>query len=244
MAEETVHPLPPELIESTRKKLDAEAAKAQAEADKAKAEARKFNAEAQTAEAAAAKSIIEQLKAEYEEEKRVKDDDFYRVYRFNSAVEGTSVKACMKQLSLWSRLDPNCHMTVVFTSPGGSVIDGFALWDHIKSLQANGHKFTTVSQGLAASMAGILLQAGDERVMGAESWLMIHEASFGAQGSMGEVKDTVEWVEKVQDRILSIFASRSKMTKTQIKNKWNRKNWWLSSTEALKLGFIDRVGLE
>ena len=55
-------------------------------------------------------------------------------------------------------------------------------------------------------MAGILLQAGDIRIMGAESWLMIHEISFGASGKIGEIEDTVEWVKKIQERVVKIFA--------------------------------------
>ena len=46
------------------------------------------------------------------------------------------------------------------------VIAGLALYDFIQTLRRKGHKVTTVSYGMAASMAGILLQAGDVRVMG------------------------------------------------------------------------------
>jgi ATP-dependent protease ClpP protease subunit len=94
---------------------------------------------------------------------------------------------------------------------------------------------------MAASMAGILLQAGHQRIMGRESWLMIHEASFSASGKTGDVEDTVEWVKAMQERILNIFATRSKMTKSALKRKWTRKNWWISSDEALKLGFVDEI---
>jgi ATP-dependent protease ClpP protease subunit len=90
-------------------------------------------------------------------------------------------------------------------------------------------------------MAGILLQAGDVRIMGKESWLLIHQVSFGASGSFGEVEDTTKWVDRIQDRVLDIFASRSKMSKAQIKRKWNRTDWWISSDEALKLGFVDET---
>jgi ATP-dependent protease ClpP protease subunit len=94
---------------------------------------------------------------------------------------------------------------------------------------------------MAASMAGILLQAGDTRVMAKESWLMIHEASFGASGKIGDVEDTVEWVKMVQERILSIFSERSGLTKAFLKKNWQRKNWWISSDYALKLNLIDEV---
>jgi ATP-dependent protease ClpP protease subunit len=94
---------------------------------------------------------------------------------------------------------------------------------------------------MAASMAGILLQAGDERVMGKETWVLLHEASFLAAGKIGEVDDTVEWVKKVQKRILAIFAGRSNLSRSQIERRWKRKDWWLSSTDCLKHGFVDKV---
>jgi len=68
-----------------------------------------------------------------------------------------------------------------------------ALYDYVRGLRRQGHHVTTSSLGYAASMAGILLQVGDKRIMGAESWLLIHEGSFGAVGSVGQVEDTVEW---------------------------------------------------
>ncbi len=90
-------------------------------------------------------------------------------------------------------------------------------------------------------MAGILLQAGDVRTMGRESWLLIHQAAFSALGSTYEIEDRVEWVKRIQDRILDIFADRSKLTKAQIRRRWHRKDWWIDSDEALKLGLVDEL---
>jgi ATP-dependent protease ClpP protease subunit len=77
--------------------------------------------------------------------------------------------------------------------------------------------------------------------MGRESWLLIHEGSLGTQGSWGEVQDTIEWMKKVQERFLGIFADRSKLSKTTIKKNWSRKDWWLDSDECLKNGLVDKV---
>jgi ATP-dependent protease ClpP protease subunit len=90
-------------------------------------------------------------------------------------------------------------------------------------------------------MAGILLQAGDVRVMNAEAWLLVHEASFGAGGKLGEVEDTVEWVKKVSKRVKDIFAKRSNLSSSQIESRWRRKDWWIDADEALKLGFCDVI---
>lgn len=168
-------------------------------------------------------------------------DEHHRVYVFDKQVGEASVTACIHKLAEWSRNDPGCDIEIVFNSPGGSVIDGMALYDYICQVKRKGHKVTTNTLGMAASMAGILLQAGDVRQMGSEAWLLIHEGSFGAGGSVGQVEDTVEWVKKIQLRILAIFASRSTLTAKQIQNRWSRRDWWLSSDDALKLGFIDEV---
>lgn len=165
----------------------------------------------------------------------------HKVYIFDEVVREGSVSTCMEQLTKWARTDPGCAMEIVFNSPGGSIIDGMALFDFIRMLRAQGHNITTSALGMAASMAGILLQAGDKRVMGKEAWLLIHEASFMALGKTGEVEDTFEWIKRIQDRILDIFSERSKMSRSQIKKRWTRKDWWISSDEALEFGFVDEV---
>ena len=223
-------------------------AKFEAEAARALAEARKANAEAEAAEceAAAARLVLEDTQRKTERQ-RFADPYDDRVFRFTKAVTEASVGECMVALGAWHRADPACAMEILFDSPGGSVVDGMHLFDYIIELRSD-HVINTRTRGMAASMAGILLQAGEKRIMGAQASLMIHEASFGASGSMGAVEDTVEWVNKVQERILDIFATRcqatdapKKLTKRQLRAKWRRKNWWLDAAEALDFGLVDEV---
>lgn len=233
-------------------------------ARKADAEAAKFTAEARAAELQVERTRreIERLELETvpvritaDKALRARDEElaankFHHVYTFNDQVHAASVKSCMDQLTLWSRLDKGCDMEVVFNSPGGSIIDGMAMFDHIQQLRKVGHHITTSTVGYAASMAGILLQAGDRRVMGRQSWLLVHEASFGAGGKIGDVEDTVLWVKMMMDRVLDIFVDRCRsakhatkpLTKRQIANKWRRKDWWISADDALMYGLVDEVG--
>jgi ATP-dependent Clp endopeptidase proteolytic subunit ClpP len=175
------------------------------------------------------------------EEWALAQDEYHYRYAFTEVVGPVSSQKCQKQLATWHRLNPKCDMEIVFTSPGGSVTDGMALFDYIQEIRRLGHKVNTHVLGIAASMAGILLQAGDTRSMAAESWLLIHEASFGAGGKVGDVEDTVEWVKKVCERILNIFAARSTVSKAFIKSHWRRTDWWIGAEDALKYGFIDEI---
>jgi ATP-dependent protease ClpP protease subunit len=94
---------------------------------------------------------------------------------------------------------------------------------------------------MAASMAGILLQAGDVRWVGGQAWIMIHRAAFGAFGKTYEVEDEVEFVKRIEERCLDIFVSRSKLTKQKIKKNWDRKDWWINPDEAKELALVDEV---
>jgi len=223
------------------KKLLAEADLAQEQLIAAKIERRTTEARAREAEVDARLHEMNLDVAERDMKWRLATDEEARVFQFDGPVGASSVKTCISTLSRWARLTPECDIEIVFNSPGGSVIDGFALWDFLTSLKSAGHKLTTVCRGMAASMAGILLQAGDVRVIGSESVLLIHEISFGAGGKIGEVEDEVAFAKMLTQRVLRIFEKRSNLSAAQIDRRWKRKDWWLDSDEALKLGFADEI---
>lgn len=225
--------------------------KFEAEAEKLKAEARK---EAALAAEAEHKAAVARIALEREEEKRhreILNDDFrHRRYHFDSAVGGTSVEACIKTLKAWHREDPQCDIEVSFSSPGGSVIDGMELFDFLTWLRQT-HSITTSAYGMAASMAGILLQAGTWRVCGRQAYILIHEVSFGAGGKIGEVEDELKFIRKMQKRVLDIFAERcqgaapetatKRLTRRQLARAWERKDWWIDADEALAFGLVDEI---
>lgn len=179
--------------------------------------------------------------AQREEKEILAQDKYHHVYPFGNDVSFTTVDRCIEQLAEWDRNDPGCEIEIIFTSPGGEVIAGMQLFDYIQLLRIHGHHVTTVAMGWAASMVGILLQAGDERVMGREAYILIHEVSASAIGKIGEMEDELKFVRKIQKRILDIFAERAKVSRSYFETHWKRKDWWLDSDEALKIGLVDRV---
>lgn len=170
------------------------------------------------------------------------NDGWNHVYRMASGVDGAKVQSMIATLSTWDRVNPEADWTIVFNSPGGDVVPGLALFDFLTEMKTR-HHITTVAQGYAASMGGILLQAGTHRVIGQESWILIHEISAGMMGSFGDLEDRMGWLTKVQDRILDIFATRSdgKKTKEEFETAWRRKDFWLSSDDALDWGIVDAI---
>ena len=213
----------------------------QAETDKIRVETAKIEAELRKAELELKEAEISYFNIHRKFQKERSVDEENHLYRYDGEISHGSVKNCMKKLTEWSRLDPGCDMEIVFSSPGGSIIDGFELFDFIQELRSKGHKITTGSLGMAASMAGILLMAGDVRWIGHQSWLMIHRAAFGAYGKTFEIEDEVKFVQRIEERILDVFTSRSKLSKLKIKRNWERKDWWISADESLELELIDEI---
>lgn len=162
------------------------------------------------------------------------------IYTLFGAINDSTVGMAMMALGEMSRRSRGAPIEIVFDSPGGSVFAGLALFDFIQTLKES-HHVATSTVGMAASMGGILLQAGDERIAGRNSFMLIHEVSSGSMGKVSDMEDSVKFANKLQDRLVGILAERSTLTERQIKARWKKTDWWLDSTEMLELGFIDRV---
>lgn len=165
----------------------------------------------------------------------------YRQLNIFGPIFGGNVDAWIDMLEHWERRDPGEPIVIRVNSPGGSVLDGFALLDTILRLKRKGHSITTHGIGMIASMATVIMQAGDERVLDKNSWFMIHEVSAGARGKTSEMRDELKFIEKLEDRLLDILAERSTLTKRQIKSRWTKTDDWMSADEALKFGFVDKI---
>lgn len=218
-----------DLVQYEQKRLEAETRKLLAEAAESEASAGIVNLSLE----AAARDHAEAAAADFRN----------HIFHFAGPVNSASVAQCQRTLAAWSRLAPGCDIEIVFNSPGGSVVDGMALWDYLEHVKTKGHKLTTVCRGYAASMGGILLQAGSHRVIGSESYLMIHEISAGTGGKIGEIQDAVKFYEKICERVVNLFVTRSggKCSRATFVKNWKRQDWWLDSHEALKLGFVDEI---
>jgi ATP-dependent Clp protease protease subunit len=187
------------------------------------------------------RTLLELASLRRRERDVVADPSEAHVYTFYSAVDAESVQQCMAELGQWSRRDPGSPITVIFNSPGGSVLDGLALFDYLRRLRSTGHLVTTMALGRAASMGAVLLQAGDRRVVGENSFLLIHEVSNHTTGKVSEMEDGVEFTRRLQKRLLAILAGRSTLTEQQIARRWTRNEWWLDAGEAVTLGLADEV---
>lgn len=192
-------------------------------------------------EAEAELSLLELEERRAKERDRLARPGLHRRLPISGPIMGSNIDMWIEALEHWEMRDPGQPITVTIDSPGGDVLGGFGIFDTILRLRRKGHFVTTRGRGMIASMAAVLLQAGDERVMDANAQLMIHEISFGARGKVSEIEDFENFAKKLQKRVLDILSERSKLTARQIASRWKKTDWWMSAEEALELGFIDAI---
>lgn len=173
-------------------------------------------------------------------EKETASPTLQRIYNFEGPVNDQSVSSAITWLTEQAAISKD-PITLRLHTGGGSVFAGLALFDTIRQIRQEGIKINTVSNGWAASMGSVLLQAGEVRAMGKNSILMIHEPSSGMSGTLSQMENSVEMTQLLWDRLAEITSERSTMSKEKFLEWVNRKDQWLTAEQALKLGFIDEI---
>jgi len=171
----------------------------------------------------------------------VHHEPYNGVFRLYGDVDSTSMERLRISTARYGAAYPNEPVTLIISSPGGSVFDGWVLFDHLRALSAGGHKVTTVVRGVAGSMAAVLTQAGDTRVIGPESYLVIHEPSSMAWGTTSDMTDQVEMMKTLRSQMELVFTRRSKVTRKMIKEKTAKRDWYVGAKESRALGLMDKV---
>lgn len=167
-------------------------------------------------------------------------------FLFDEEVNASNCAFFLEHVRRWHRTHPGEPIEIILNTPGGSVFAGLGVYDELRTLsEVHGHEITVRVRGYAASFGVILLQAGDKRYIGAESLLMVHELSTMTWGKFHELKNEVEFAEKLNKRLFEILARRTggKYTATKLYREAKAKDLWISAEEAVtKYGLADSIG--
>ena len=136
-------------------------------------------------------------------------------------------------------------LTIYINSGGGSVGAGFAMMEMLYKVKRDyGANVITVITGYAYSMGAILFQAGDRRLMGRFSMLMLHSPSWMISGEDHKIFQDYERLSNQYKSVIGdLFAWR---TGTHDAGWWRRfiysgRDRFLTPKECLKLGLVDEI---
>lgn len=131
------------------------------------------------------------------------------------------------------------EVTIDIDSPGGSVYAG---WDLVHAIEQSPAKVTCIVDGEADSMAAVVLQACDVRIMTERSALMMHEPSVGGGGQPDELARELTHLRIMSEQMARFCARRMGLTwRAYLAHVAHGAEWWLGPDEALKTHAVDRV---
>lgn len=131
-------------------------------------------------------------------------------------------------------------LEVQINSVGGDVMAGLGMYNMLRNWAGAGKQITTRVTGVAASIASIIMLAGDQREMPSNAFAMVHSVKSGAWGTADEIRDQADVVDKVQTSLRNIYVDRMGIDEAKA-TEIMAKDTWLNADECLEMGFVTAV---
>ncbi|MDE6043077.1 MAG: ATP-dependent Clp endopeptidase proteolytic subunit ClpP [Muribaculaceae bacterium] len=162
-----------------------------------------------------------------------------RIIFLGTDVNDYSANVVQAQLLFLDSADPGKDVSIYINSPGGSVYAGLGIYDTMQYIQSD---VATICTGMAASMAAVLLVAGEKgkRYALPHSRVMIHQPMGGAQGHASAIEITASALLKLKHELYSIIADHSGQPIEKVERDSDR-DYWMTAKEALDYGMIDQI---
>lgn len=162
-----------------------------------------------------------------------------RILYLGDAIEDNVSNILTSQLLYLEMQDSEKPITMYINSPGGGVYDGLAIYDTMQYISC---PVSTMCTGVAASMASILLCAGEKgnRYALPHSRVMIHQPMGGIQGQASDIEITAREILKLKDELYQIISDHSGQTIEKIRQDADR-DYWMTAKEGLEYGMIDKI---
>ncbi|MBR4418652.1 MAG: ATP-dependent Clp endopeptidase proteolytic subunit ClpP [Clostridia bacterium] len=162
-----------------------------------------------------------------------------RIIFLNGEVNAQSANLVVAQLIYLEAKDPNKDISLYINSPGGSVTDGFAIYDTMQYIKCD---VSTICVGMAASMGAFLLAAGakGKRFALANSEIMIHQPLGGTQGQATDIQIQAEHILHLKKKLTKILAENCGKSLEEVTADCERDHY-LTATAAKEYGLVDKV---
>ena len=162
-----------------------------------------------------------------------------RIIFLGTQIDDYTANTLQAQLLYLDTSDPGKDISIYINSPGGSVYAGYGIYDTIQFISS---KVATICTGMAASMAAVLLVAGEKGKRSAlkHSRVMIHQPLGGVQGQASDIEITAREIVKIKQEIYSIIADHSGQSYEKVLHDGDR-DFWMNAQEALDYGMIDQI---
>ena len=162
-----------------------------------------------------------------------------RIIFLGEEVNATTASLIVAQLMFLEAEDPEKDIHFYINSPGGTVTDGFAIYDTMNYVKCD---VATYCMGMAASMGAFLLAGGakGKRYALPNAEVMIHQPLGGAKGQATEIEIAAKQILRTKEKLNQILSENTGKPIEVIAADTERDNW-KTAEEALEYGLIDHI---
>ncbi len=162
-----------------------------------------------------------------------------RIVMVSGPIETNMANTIVAQLLFLESENPNADISLYINSPGGDVSAGWAIMDTMQYIKPN---VSTIGMGLVASMASVLLAAGEKgkRFVLPNTQVMIHQPSSGTEGKVTDMEIYLKEVQYTKKALIKQMMEFTGRKEKEVFDAMERDNW-MQADEAKKFGLIDGV---
>ncbi len=162
-----------------------------------------------------------------------------RIIFLGTGINDQVANIVQAQLLFLASTDASRDIQIYINSPGGSVYAGLGIYDTMQFIKPD---VATICTGMAASMAAVLLCAGEKgkRSGLTHSRVMIHQPLGGAQGQASDIEITAREIITLKEELYKIIAKHTGQTYEKVYEDSDR-DYWMKADRALEYGMIDEI---
>lgn len=132
------------------------------------------------------------------------------------------------------------EVNVHINSYGGDVSEGVAIYTALRNC---GRTINTYVDGFACSIASVVLMAGERRVMGPASLVMVHDPWMKATGNAEELRKAAEDLDVIGQASRAAYMGRVAISAEEL-DRLMREETWLGAEQAVEYGFATEVAAD
>lgn len=147
----------------------------------------------------------------------------------------TSAKFFREKLE---EIPENAVIELHINSYGGDVKEGIAIYNQLKQKKCK--EIVAYIDGFAYSIASVIMQAADRRVMGLGSSLLIHNMWMQIAGNANELRKAADDLDVLMESNRQIYMERVNITEDELIEMMDNETY-LTPEKAIEMGFADEV---
>ena len=162
-----------------------------------------------------------------------------RIVFVGTGIDDDVANLVIAQMLFLESEDPDKDIHLYINSPGGVVTSGLAIYDTMQYIRP---KVSTLCMGQAASIAALLLAAGEKgkRFALPHSRILIHQPIGGFQGQASDVDIQAKEILRLREKLNMIMVRHTNQSFEKIQADTDR-DFYMTGEQAKEYGIIDQV---